>query len=252
MVRCLLFMHDGEVHTSSRGGQDYDIPATYIREDPYVIQILTENPGMILDGEIYRHFWNLQTISGLCRREELVDAHKELVFHCYDIVDTQTPFKLRAKKLGELAKDRPSDSRIVFVEHRPVKGLDEIMQMHDEAISKGYEGLVVRDPEKEYKPGARDNRMMKIKIFNDAEFKIVGLAEGLRDEDMCFVMEMPDGTQFKAKPIGDRALKEWYRDHLDEIIGQMGTVKYFGMTKTEHPVPNLPSFRSVRWEKDLD
>ena len=251
-VRCLLFMHDGEVHTSSRGGQDYDIPATYIREDPYVIQILTENPGMILDGEIYRHFWNLQTISGLCRREELVDAHKELVFHCYDIVDTQTPFKLRAKKLGELAKDRPSDSRIVFVEHRPVKGLDQIMQMHDEAISKGYEGLVVRDPEKEYKPGARDNRMMKIKIFNDAEFKIVGLAEGLRDEDMCFVMEMPDGTQFKAKPIGDRALKEWYRNHLDEIIGQMGTVKYFGMTNTEHPVPNLPSFRSVRWEKDLD
>ena len=80
--------------------------------------------------------------------------------------------------------------------------------MHDEAISKGYEGLVVRDPEKEYKPGARDNRMMKIKIFNDAEFKIVGLAEGLRDEDMCFIMEMPDGTQFKAKPIGDRALKE--------------------------------------------
>ena len=50
--------------------------------------------------------------------------------------------------------------------------------------------------------------MMKIKIFNDSEFKIVGLAEGLRDEDMCFVMEMPDGTQFKAKPIGDRALKE--------------------------------------------
>lgn len=56
MVRCLLFMRDGEVHTSSRGGQDYDIPATYIRNDPYVIDILTKNPGMILDGEIYRHF----------------------------------------------------------------------------------------------------------------------------------------------------------------------------------------------------
>ena len=251
-VRCLLFMRDGEVHTSSRGGQDYDIPATYIREDPYVIKILTDNPGMILDGEIYRHLWNLQKISGLCRKEELVEDHKELVFHCYDIVDTETPFKLRAKKLGELSASRPDNSRIVFVEHRPVKGLDEIMQMHDEAISQGYEGLVVRDPEKEYKCGARDNRMMKIKIFDDDDFKIVGLAEGLRDEDMCFVMEMPDGTQFKAKPIGDRALKQWYREHLDEIIGQMGTVKYFGMTNTEHPVPNLPSFRTVRWEKDLD
>ena len=149
MVRCLLFMRDGEVHTSSRGGQDYDIPATYIRQDPYVIKILTENPEMILDGEIYRHLWNLQTISGLCRREELVEEHKELVFHCYDIVDTTLPFKLRAKKLGELDALRPSDSKIVFVEHRPVKGLDEIMQMHDEAVAAGYEGLVVRDPEKD-------------------------------------------------------------------------------------------------------
>lgn len=251
-VRCLLFLRDGEVHTASRGGQDYDIPATYIRQDPYVIQIFKDHPNLILDGEIYRHLWNLQTISGLCRREELVEEHKELVFHCYDIVDTTLPFKIRAQKLGMLNDSRPDNSRIIFVEHRPVKGLAQIMQMHDEAIAAGYEGLVVRDPEKEYKPGARDNRMMKIKLFTDSEFKIVGLVEGLRDEDMCFLMETEDGTQFKAKPIGDRAQKQWYRDHLDEIIGKMGTVKYFGMTNSEHPVPNLPSFRTVRWESDLD
>lgn len=251
-VRALLFLKDGEVHTASRGGQDYDIPATYIRQDPYVIQIFKDNPDLILDGEIYRHLWNLQTISGLCRREELVEEHKELVFHCYDIVDTTLPFKIRAQKLGMLNDSRPDNSRIIFVEHRPVKGLDQIMQMHDEAIAAGYEGLVVRDPEKEYKPGARDNRMMKIKLFTDSEFRIVGLVEGLRDEDMCFLMETEDGTQFKAKPIGDRAQKQWYRDHLNEIIGKMGTVKYFGMTNSEHPVPNLPSFRTVRWESDLD
>ena len=51
----LLFMRDGEVHTSSRGGGDYDIPATYIRKDPYIIKLLNENNGLILDGELYRH-----------------------------------------------------------------------------------------------------------------------------------------------------------------------------------------------------
>jgi len=247
-VRMLLFMRDGEVHTSSRGGQDYDIPATYIRQDPYVIKLFKENEGLILDGELYRHGWNLQTLSGLSRREELIEEHKELVFHCYDIVDTQTPFKFRAVRLGQFDKNRPSDSRIVFVEHRPVKGLDQIMQMHNEAVENGYEGLVIRDPEKEYKCGARDNRMLKVKEFTDSEFKILGLVEGLRDEDMCFLMETEDGTQFKAKPIGDRAQKQWYREHLDEIIGKMGTVKYFGMTNSEHPVPNLPSFRAVRYD----
>ena len=40
-------------------------------------------------------------------------------------------------------------------------------------------------------------------------------------------------------------------DHIKELIGKMGTVKYFGMTNTEHPVPNLPVFKSVRLDKDV-
>lgn len=50
-----LFLREGEIHTSSRGGQDYDIAATYIREDPYVVKLLNDNPELILDGELYRH-----------------------------------------------------------------------------------------------------------------------------------------------------------------------------------------------------
>jgi len=104
---------------------------------------------------------------------------------------------------------------------------------------------------KKYKCGARDNRALKIKEFQDDEFRILGIVEGLRDEDMCFLMETKDGTQFKAKPIGDRLLKQQYRDDIDNIIGKLGTVKFFGWTNTEHPVPNLPSFRAVRYENDI-
>lgn len=40
-------------------------------------------------------------------------------------------------------------------------------------------------------------------------------------------------------------------NHIKELIGKMGTVKYFGMTNTDHPVPNLPVFKSVRLDKDV-
>ena len=50
--------------------------------------------------------------------------------------------------------------------------------------------------------------MQKIKLFTDAEFKILGLSEGLSEEDMCFIMETADGNQFKAKPIGSREDKQ--------------------------------------------
>lgn len=82
------------------------------------------------------------------------------------------------------------------------------MNLHNQAISQGYEGLVVRDPDKEYKFGSRDNRMCKIKEFQDAEFEILGISEGLRDEDMCFILKTKEGYEFKAKPIGTREDKQ--------------------------------------------
>ena len=250
-VRMLLFLRDGQIHTSSRGGGDYDIPATYIRQDPYIIKIFKENPKLILDGELYKHGKPLSWISGLVRKETLEEDHKLLTYHCYDIVDESATFKNRVERLNKLKKDCPSDSKLIIIEQRLIKGLDAIMAMHNEAVANGYEGLVIKDPEKKYKCGARDNRALKIKEFQDAEFKILGIVEGLRDEDMCFLMETDNGTQFKAKPIGDRALKQQYRENIDNIIGKMGTVKFFGWTNTEHPVPNLPSFRTIRDENDI-
>ena len=253
-VRCLLFMKDGEIKTSSRGGQDYDIATTYIKQDPFLLEVFNQYPNIILDGEIYRHGWNLSTISGLCRLETVEERHKELCFHCYDIVDEDSTFSKRfaiLQNLYQLRETNYPESKLVIVEHTVVKSNQEIMAVHNRFVAEGYEGAVIRDPSEVYKCGGRDRRMQKIKIFVDSEFKILGLSEGLRDEDMCFIMETADGNQFKAKPIGTREDKQWYREHIKELIGKMGTVKYFGMTNTEHPVPNLPVFKSVRLDKDV-
>lgn len=53
-VRSILYYKDGEIRTSSRGGQDYDIAATHIRTDPSLLKIFESNPTLRLDGEIYR------------------------------------------------------------------------------------------------------------------------------------------------------------------------------------------------------
>ena len=253
-LRAFLFMKDGEIKTSSRGGQDYDIATTYIKQDPFLLEVFNKFPNIILDGEIYRHGWNLSTISGLCRLESIDERHKELCFHCYDIVDEESIFSKRfvvLQNLYQLRETKYPESKLVIVEHTVVRSNQEIMEAHNKFVAEGYEGAVIRDPNEVYKCGGRDRRMQKIKIFSDAEFKILGLSEGLRDEDMCFLMETSDGNQFKAKPIGTREDKQWYRDHIKEIIGKMGTIKYFGMTNTDHPVPNLPVFKSVRLDKDV-
>lgn len=249
-LRCHIYMKDGVLRTSSRGGQNYNTAAYYILTDAFIINLLKNNPGMVLDGELYKHGWNLQKISGLGRLETLHKDHRQLRFYCYDIVDESKTFNERLEILKTI---KPSwNSLLTIVDHVKVSSEDEINKLHDEWINEGYEGLVLRDPDMTYKCGARDRRMMKVKKFVDGEFTIKGLAEGLRDEDLCFIMETDDGNEFKAKPIGDRALKQWYRENIDSLINKKGTVKYFGFTETENPVPNLPVFKSVRIDKDID
>ena len=246
-LRTMLYYKDGVIYTSSRGGKDYNVAATYIREDVYLKSLFESNPNLILDGELYRHGWNLQKISGLGRLETLHDDHKELKFYCYDIVDESATFEQRYNRLQTFTET----DKFILVQHVDVKGNDNIKTLHDRYISEGYEGLVLRDPSKTYKCGSRSNRMLKVKEFVDAEFEVIDLVEGLRDEDMCFLLTTKEGNTFKAKPIGDRQLKQWYRDNLELLIGKMATVKYFGFTNTENPVPNLPVLKSFRINEDM-
>ena len=246
-LRTMLYYKDGVIYTSSRGGKDYNVAATYIREDTYLKSLFESNPNLILDGELYKHGWNLQKISGLGRLETLHDDHKELKFYCYDIVDESATFEQRYNRLQTFTET----DKFILVQHVDVKGNDNIKALHDRYISEGYEGLVLRDPSKTYKCGSRSNRMLKVKEFVDAEFEVIDLVEGLRDEDMCFLLTTKEGNTFKAKPIGDRQLKQWYRDNLELLIGKMATVKYFGFTNTENPVPNLPVLKSFRINEDM-
>ena len=242
-VRASIFLRNGKIVTSSRGGKNYDVPATHILNDPSVKAIFELYPDIILDGELYIHGKPLSYISGLCRLKELDPKHVELRFYCYDIVDESKTFIDRL----EIIKSLPIDplGKLKIIEHYPLSGKENIMNKHNLAIQDGYEGLILRDPLKTYKCGSRD-RMFKVKEFTDDEFKILGIVDGLRDEDMCFLMETKEGHVFKAKPVGDRKLKTWYKEHINDLIGQMGTVKYFGYTTTDKPVPNLPVFKNVR------
>lgn len=249
-VRCILYYKNGEIHTASRGGQNYDIAATNIRLDPFLNQLFEANPQLQLDGEIYRHGWTLNVISGLCRLETLDPKHSELVFNCYDIIMETVPFKERIEVLDDIQNKVPQESKLKVVDHYLIDDKD-IDKYHDLFVSEGFEGAVIRDPDSTYKPGSRGKSWQKIKKFTDDEYEIVGLVEGLREEDMCFLMKTKEGYEFKAKPIGTREDKQHYRENISKMIGCMATVKHFGMTNTEQPVPNLPVWKALRDIKDM-
>jgi DNA ligase-1 len=247
-TRCLIYYKNNLVQTASRGGSDYNAATKHIRENPILQTLFKQNPDLILDGELYKHGsdWPLQRISGLTRLKEWTEECGQLEYWVYDYISEQ-PFKERLEVLNELRTLFPEDSPIKICEHVSVSNYTDAKALHDKWVAEGFEGLCARNPEREYGVNKRSSLyLIKLKNFTDAEFLITGVKEGLREEDMCFVLQTADGKEFSAKPVGTAEQRKYYLTHPDEFIGKMGTCKYFYYS--QDGVPQLPVFKCVREE----
>lgn len=254
-VRCSFYWKDGEVRTASRGGGDYDASTSFMRHNPKLIQFFEEHPDIVLDGELYKHGKSLQQISGAARLEKDTAGMDWLEYYIYDVMDSTKTFEERLDILHDITDElnlgfnpeREWDNgelKFQIVPQETVVGWANIQKLHDKYVGEGFEGIVIRDPSKVYNFGGRTNAMIKVKMYKDAEFEIVGYSEGLRPEDMVFVCKTKEGKEFEAKPMGPRELKWEYLDRMDEIIGKMATVKYFYLS--DEGCPLQPVLKCIR------
>ena len=116
---------------------------------------------------------------------------------------------------------------------------------------EGYEGMMLRNINSPYKFGpTRSSNLLKVKEFQDDEFKIVGYEEGQGTYagTPVWVLELNDdsGRTFTASPMGNRATREQMWADRDELVGKMATVKFLEYTNSgslRHP--NVKSIRDT-------
>lgn len=253
-LRTLIYMgEDGQLHTASRGATNYDAPMADILEHPALIQVFKENPGLIMDGECYKHGLSLQEINSVARTQVTAIDYTILQFYWYDIVDLNLTVTERIAKIKQIAEPlnltfeperdfQSEDLRIQLVPHVEVSGWDNILKLHNDYVEEGWEGLVIRLQSSVYGPNKRTNDWIKVKCYKDAEFLITGYELGLRgSEDMVFICQTDQANVFKAKPYGDRAQKQWYVDNFEkECLGKMATVKYFYYSNNNDELTGVP------------
>lgn len=262
-VRCSMFWDGSKIRTGSRGGGHYDYSTTHITQHPVLIEYFKKHPDVILDGELYKHGKSLQQISGAARLEKNAVDCEWLQYYVYDIMIPDVPFKERLKYLIEFAKevhigfdpyhDFGKDGlQVQIVPQTKVHGYENIMNLHNKYVEEGFEGVVCRDPNANYEFGSRKNCMLKFKMYQDSEFKVIDYELGLRGvEDMVFICETPAGNIFKAKPMGSKEVKEEYvRNFESSYKNTYATIKYFyysngGNINTGVPLqPCLKAFRN--------
>ena len=257
-LRGSIFMgEDGKLHTASRGAMNYDAAMIEILENKSLINLFKENPGLIMDGECYHHGYTLQQLNSIARTQKTAVDYSVLQFYWYDIIDPNSTFDERWSYMQDIKDQmnfefdperefKSGELRIQFVPQEEVIGWDNMMKLHNQYVSEGWEGLVVRDPDALYRPNGRTNDMIKIKIYKDDCFLVVDKEAGLRgSEDMVFIMQMKDGRTFKAKPFGDRLQKEEYWDNFEtKYKGHLGECKFFYYS--DDGIPLQPAFKAFR------
>lgn len=246
-----------------RGCNDKGTLYTYTQKEitsvPHVTAAINGNKIMLAsdtDGEMYNHKYKDDfdsIVSIIQKKKKVAKNYATMQYHIYDI-NIDAPFINRYEHLVELSKSWRTDDPFVLVETLIIKNREELVAQYAKYLDLGYEGAMVRNLNSPYKDKkARSKDLLKMKLFEDAEFRIVGIKEGkgkYKDNIGSFICEIDDEhgvRQFSCKPKGK--VDYWrgvYKDGSWE--GSMLTVKFQGYTK-KNRVPRIPTGKILR---DMD
>jgi DNA ligase-1 len=170
-----------------------------------------------------------------------------------------------------------SGERVRGVPANVIHSLNELDEANSTFIADGYEGSILRSPHGLYKFGrstVNEGFLLKMKIFEDAEFKIVGFVEMMHNENEAtkdalgntersshkagkvksgilgsLVVEYGDDTFEVGTGFSHAQRKEIFENQLD-YIGKDAKIQY--QKEGMMDFPRFPSFKGIRDVEDFE
>lgn len=245
-IRCIAIVQDGKCTLWSRTRK----PITGVPHVIKAVELAMAGKGdIILDGELYNHLYKskFEEIVSFVRQETPKPGHEIVQYHIYDIVDADKTFEERNEWLKEFRYwlgnpgQKPNNGQftLVPVPTMYVNDADQLMEHFSMDREAGYEGSMARNADAVYEQ-KRSYSLQKIKEFDDAEFKVVGVKAGRGRMTECaiFCCETKDGAPFDCKMEGSLDALKVFLQSPNKVIGKMLTVRYQGMTNGN--VPRFP------------
>lgn len=231
-IRCIV-TKDGMF---SRHGKEI-LSAPHIRRS--LEPIFEKYPDLIFDGELYNHDLNadFNKIISLARKtrptpEDLKESEQFIQYWIYDLPSCPGTFWERNWELASvwIPFSKELNRYCVCVETHLVTSDEEVQHRLEYYLDHGYEGAIVR-LNKLYE-NKRTNSLLKVKKFEDEEFRIVDIEEGrgnLAGKAGRIIVDV-DGKRVSAglKFSHDDAAEIWNK--RESYIGKMATIKYFNRT----------------------
>lgn len=220
----------------------------FIRES--LQPVFDQYPELVIDGEGYadKLSKDFNKIISIVKKmkptlEDIKEAKEFIKYHVYDCnLGGNEVFSVRSKFINDLLK---SYSYVSLVATYEVKDRAELDTLYGQMLQDNYEGQMIRlDAKYENR---RTNSLLKRKEFQDAEYKILEVHEGVGNRTgtvgyMCF--KTPDGRDFRSNIKGTHPYLRELLARKDSLIGKMATIKFFDLSKDM--VPRFPFVIKIR------
>lgn len=209
--------------------------------------------GIYIDGEIYKHGTDFQTLISWVRQGTAEENGASFcVFDKYCKEDPTRSFKNRYVEFNDVVYEEELAMQMVPTADFTAKHLDHeeiqtiVQDIHDVYVANGYEGVMVRF-DKPYEVGKRSSSLWKYKNFKTDEFTIAGYEKCKQVGDqqpykyVCYTSD--EEAFFTVAPQytqDDRCNEQLFKDN----VGKLLTVKYQELTNDG--IPRFPTGVSVR------
>lgn len=240
----------------------------------YVARMLATLPAG-LDGELAvldaKGNVDFRATTSAIRKE---DGEPNFVFFVFDNFLRQASFKERIKTFS--TQSLPYWCRVVT--QWRVDGPDDVEELFEFVLKKGYEGLILRDPDGAYKHGRstlKEQGMLKVKPWADAEAIIIDILPEYENQNEAKTNELGRTHRSSAQAgkvqrealgvmvvqsdkwkdtfeIGTgftRADKEDFWSRRTDLIGE--TIRFSYVTVGGYDKPRHASFQGFRMKEDM-
>lgn len=233
-----------------------DAECLYFDEIRQALLNLPIDSNVFLDGEFYSHKIPFKTLNGYCNRKKKdgfdlipkdeLHSIQYNIFDCYFINQPNKSFEERYDYLKNIMSNNHSDS-LVLVKNYVISNENEINPLHNQFISEGYEGIILRNIKSPYKLKDRSNDLLKLKNFQDTEYIIVSAScPSNGKEEGCIIWELKlqnSDIKFTCRPRDtyESRKQDWidYEKNPQKYIGQHYTVRY--QETYDNGIPRFPT-----------
>ena len=204
---------------------------------PELIQSMLED-GFVLDGELYLPGHSVNEINHFVKDPKCPE-NKLIQYWCYDIAIEDTCYNYRKDLRCKYLKDfmfytntiqghLSNKKRLVTLGDYNIDSETHAIIHRDDFIDFGFEGLILRNPYKDYQYGARNASMIKFKKSTDGKFKIKDIyPEPIRRNIPIFLLINDiNGATFEVHIGGSFDYQENILKNKEKYIGKTMYVEY--------------------------